>query len=106
MKTVIAFLACALLVGCESGEAPTECAPGQERIDLDGEAVCADGVHDVWVGGTTTLHSRACSSCGEVKCENLANGHCVSANSHGTGYSYGTMSWTSSNCYFKCRSSN
>jgi hypothetical protein len=101
VKAILLILASAALVGCESSESTKQCAPGQELIDLDGESVCADDVHDVFYGGTTQVHTYTGISTFSG-CQTRGNAHCVPANSHSYGYKQGTMSQWGNWCEFKC----
>jgi hypothetical protein len=100
MRTIFIFVASALLVGCANDTSTTKCLPGQELVDLDGEQVCADAVHDVWGGGTTSLHVGSCTS--STNCGTRANNHCSTHG--GCGYTYGTLYAEpgGTTCSYKC----
>jgi hypothetical protein len=102
MRTIFVFVASALLVGCANDtSSTTSCGPGQELVDLDGEQVCADAVHDVWGGGSTSQHYGTCT--GSTNCATRANNHC-GTHSGGCGYTYGTLyaQYGGTTCSYKC----
>ena len=99
MRTIFVFVASALLVGCANDTSTTKCGPGQELVDLDGEQVCADAIHDVWGGGSTSVHNTTCT--GSTNCSTRANNHC---SGHGCGYMQGTLyaQYGGTACSYRC----
>jgi hypothetical protein len=102
MKAIALILfASAALIGCEDNESAKQCGPGQELIDLDGDAVCLDDVHDAFYGGSTQVHTYTGIST-PSGCSNKGTNHCVPGNGHSYGYKQGTMSQRNNWCEFKC----
>src|SRR5688572_12867499 len=105
--TGFVFLATSLLMGCGNEQAAPQCGPNQEVIDLDGEKLCADEVHDMWGGGSTVWHLTSGSQFtgnadpNSNKCGTTASNHC---SNHPGGWTYdqGTMTSASSYCRYQC----
>jgi hypothetical protein len=112
MNAIRFLLIGALGVGCAIDEsaqtAEPECGPGQEVIELDGETVCADEVHDLWSDSRYAQHSFYNAtyyswSAPLIYCQGDANYHCQNTHAPSGGYKHGTLSSGGGVCKFYCQ---